>query len=268
MSVSVTFNGNSYSVPEDEETGWEDLTDLLVALAQNAATTSAMSFSVRTATTTPQTLQATDTTLLMNVGSASVVNVPTGVQRQFYAVFDISGAADTNPITVTPSGGQLINGQATYVIRSPRGGLLMQFDGTGWRIISEVTAVLKAQLRIENDTTNTAFVGGAVSRFSTPVAAADGFSASASFGGSESILVAVGMDSGESLLLHTSKGGTAITALSDPSGIFLTADLGVGVFVSKAAGSSTVTFKNRMGGPKNIEIKALTNRLTGATVWA
>ena len=46
MSVSVTFNGVAYSIPEDGETGWSALTDYLVALS-NAAVATALKTSVR-----------------------------------------------------------------------------------------------------------------------------------------------------------------------------------------------------------------------------
>jgi hypothetical protein len=268
MSVSVPFNGQSFSIPEDEETGWEDLTDFLVALALSAATTTSMSFSTRVATTSPQTLQAGDTILGMNVGAPSVVNLPSGVAKQFYGVGDVSGAAFTNPITITPTGGQLINGQSSYVLRSNFGFVFLHFNGQQWVVVSEVSNVFKSARRIENVVANTSFVEGSITSAGALATAANLQAASASFEGSNSMLIAVALDSGESLLLHTSLSSDVVTAISDPAGLFLTSDAGVGLVVTKAAASSTVTFKNRTGAPKQIEIKALSNRLASVTAWA
>lgn len=268
MSVSVTYNGNTYAIPEDEETGWESLTDFLVALALNSATTTAMNFAARTAATTPQTLQASDSVLAMNVPSASVANLPTGTAKQFYGVYDVSGAANTNPITVTPSGGQLIAGEATYVIRSNYGGVWLQFDGTEWIVLAEVGNVFKAARRIENNATNTAFVEGSITANGTFSTSANLTSCSASFAGSNSIEILVSLSTGESVLLHASFLGAQVSALSDPSGIFLATDAGTGIFVSKAGSSSTVSFKNRTGVSLQIEIKSLSTRIASATAWA
>jgi hypothetical protein len=78
----------------------------------------------------------------------------------------------------------------------------------------------------------------------------------------------VSLDSGESILCSTDYATDSITALSDHSDLFLLADSGTGIYISKLAASATVTVKNRMGVSKNIEIKALTNRITTATAWA
>ena len=267
MAVIVTFNGQSFSVPEAGEVGWDSLTDYLVALA-NAATTSQMKFSARIATSTPQNLQALDTILAMNVASASSAVLPSGVKDQFYGIFDVSGAGDANPITVSTTGGQLIVGAASYVIRQKYGGVFLQFDGTEWVIISEVGDVFRYGASIINNPTNTSFADAAIVPTGTFASAADGTSASATFGGSSAIEFVVALSTGESVRCSTSLAAGVITAVSDISSLFLTSDAGTGLYISKSAASAVVTVKNRMGGARNIEIRSLTNRISGVSAWA
>lgn len=267
MAVAVTFNGNNYSIPEDEETGWADLTDFLVAVAQNAAVTTGTSFNSRIATTTPQTMQATDTILYMNVASASVVNLPVGVAKQIYGVYDFSGAAATNNITVTPNGAELINGAATYVINGNYAGIFFQFNGTSWEIIAEYTYVFKSARKIENNTTNASYVESSITANRVWATAGNLQSSSAIFIGSSNILIAVSVGS-DNLLLNTNPPASKITALSDPANLFLQSDAGVGIYVSKPPNSSTITFKNRTGNALQIEIMALTNTISSPTAWA
>ena len=269
MSVSVTFNGVAYSIPEDGETGWSALTDYLVALS-NAATSSSLKTSVRTVTVTPSTAQATDCVLLVNVGGASVINLPTGVKGQFYAVYDKSGAAQTNNITVTPAVGDTIDGAASYVIKTNRGGVLLQYADSAntWKVIAEIKDIYAQPFRVTTDSTNASFVRGAVVPESTAfVNVADGLSCSADFIGSKAIHIVVAVDN-QQLYLVTDFAGNVITALSDRGNLLLESDAGTGVYVSKSAGSAGVTFKNRMGSAKIIEIRAMTNQLQPVTGWA
>lgn len=267
MVVPVTFNGINYAIPEDEETGWESLTDFLVAVAQNAAVTTGTSFNSRTATTTPQTLQATDTILYMNVGSASVVNLPAGVAKQIYGVYDLSGAARTNNITVTPNGAELINGAATYVINANYAGIFFQFNGTSWEIISEYTYVFKSPRLIENNPINASYVENSITSNGANATAANLASSSASFTGSYNMLFAVAVGT-SSLILSTNYTSNKITAISDMSNLLLLTDAGTGLYVSKSINSNVITFKNRMGTSQVIEIMALTNLFSSPTVWA
>lgn len=266
--IQVIFAGNTYDIPEDEETGWENLTDFLVALALNAAVIGSTAFGVRNANTSPQTLQATDTILNMNVASASAVSLPAGVEKTIYGVFDISGNANTNPITVTPDGSQTINGESSYVINSNNGGILLQFNGSKWVILSEVSNVFKSARRIENNPTNASFIEASITANGAFATAADGKSAQAEFVGSNTIMFSVALDTGESMILHASYNSANISALSDQDNLFLKSDAGTGIYVSKTSGSNSVTVKNRMGGNRDIEIKALTNRLANVTAWA
>lgn len=58
-----------------------------------------------------------------------------GVTSKQLIVKDTSGAAESNTITVTASGGALIDGSATQTITSNYGALKLISDGTNWLII-------------------------------------------------------------------------------------------------------------------------------------
>lgn len=267
MSIPVTFNGGVYSIPEKRETGWSDLTSYLVALS-NAAVQTSMTFNVRVANTTPQTLQSTDAVLCMNVGSASAVTIPTGVTGQFYGIYDSSGAAFINNITITPSGGQTISGSATYIIRTNYGGILLQFNGVSWQIVSEVNPVLRPPLQVANNGTNPSYVDASITANSAFATAANLTSSSSDFLGTNTYIFTIALSTGESIECHTSFLSSLITAVSDPANIFLSADAGTGIYVTKSASNANITFKNRMGGSRDIEIKSITARLSTVTAWA
>jgi hypothetical protein len=72
----------------------------------------------------------------------------------------------------------------------------------------------------------------------------------------------------EQIYCVTDYNGAVITALSDRGNLLLEADAGTGVYVTKSASSASLTFKNRMGTAKVIEIRALTNQLNLVTAWS
>lgn len=78
-------------------------------------------FQQTTVTTTPYTVLDSDTFIAVNVNAATVINLPPGEKGRHLVVKDISGAANTNNITVTPSSGENIDGSATYVINTAYG---------------------------------------------------------------------------------------------------------------------------------------------------
>jgi hypothetical protein len=268
MSVSVTFNGTAYSIPEDGETGWSALTDYLVALS-NAAVATSLKTSVRTVTVTPSTAQATDCVLLCGSG-ASVINLPTGVKGQFYAVYDKQGTAQASPLTINAAVGDTIQGAASYTIKTNRGGILFQYADSGavWEIIAEIKDIAANLPRVSTDGTNASFVRGAVVPESTAfVSVSDGLSCSADFIGSKAIHIVVAV-ANEQLYLVTDFASNVITALSDRGNLLLEADAGVGLYVTKSAGSAGVMFKNRTGLSKVIEIRAMTHQLPPVPAWS
>lgn len=259
MSITVTFQGNNYSIPETSETGWGALTDYLVALA-NAASSNSFLQAIRTTTAASTTLTAADATLLVNCGIAATVTLPAGITKTIYFIFDTSNNAVTNNITVNTTGGQLIDAGTSYVIKSNMGGLMVQFDGTKWKVLSER---LGDQITVLNKTVNASFVDSAIIARSTFATAANGQSCSASFGGSNAIEFLVALDSGEALKCFTSFKSSTISAANDMDNLFNN-----GITISKAGNSSTVTFTNATGASKVVEIRSQTNRILSMSAWA
>jgi hypothetical protein len=137
-----------------------------------------------------------------------------------------------------------------------------------WQIIAEIKDIAANLPRVSTDGTNASYVRGAVIPESTAfVNVPNGLSCSADFIGSKAIHIVVAVEN-EQLYLVTDFASNVITALSDRGNLLLEADADVGLYVSKSAGSAGVNFKNRMGSPKVIEIRAMTNQLQPVTAWS
>jgi len=81
----------------------------------------------------------TDTKILVNktIGSATSIILPPAATMQYpFGVFvkDLKGDSETNPITITFSGGQLGDGLSSFVINNPYGFLALTPipSGTAW----------------------------------------------------------------------------------------------------------------------------------------
>jgi hypothetical protein len=269
MSVSVTFNGVAYSIPEDGETGWSALTDYLVALS-SASVATALKASVRTITVSPATAQATDCVLLCDVGS-SVINLPTGVRGQFYAVYDKYGNAKTSNLTINTAAGDTFQdgGTTTYTIATNYGGVLIQYSDTAnrWITIAEIRDLYVQLPRIRNDANNPSFLPAAVEPLDSNFFLASNLSVcSANFTGSQSIDVVLTVD-GNAIRMITDYKRNTFTIISDAANLFLESDSGTGIFVSKAINNDSISFKSRMGTAVPVEIRAMTNQLTNITGW-
>lgn len=269
MSVSVSFNGIAYSIPEDGEVGWSSLTDYLVALS-NAAVANALKTAVRTITVSPATAQATDCVLLCATGS-SVVTIPTGVRGQFYAVYDKQGTAKSSPLTINTSAGDTFdNGLSSYSIATNFGGVLIQYGDSGniWKVIAEIRDLYPQLPRVENVAINPSFLPAAVEPQSDLFLTVSNLaSCSAMFSGSKTIEFIVSINN-YALHLVTDYSRSSFTVLSDAANMFLESDAGTGIYIAKAINSQTITFKNRYGVAVPIEIRALSNQLSNVTGWA
>lgn len=265
MSVSVIFAGNTYSIPETGETGWGALTDYLVALA-SASTTTTLSQNIRTSTNASTSVLTTDFCVLINVASAATVTLPAGTQKQMFYIGDVSGAAFTNNITINTTSSQNIDNQTSYVIKSNYGGLLVQFDGTRWKVLAEF---LQNQITHKNNTTNVSVVDAAILGRTAFASVNNGQSCTVTFAGSNHHEFVISLDSGEAIHCATNYLASTVSALSDASDIFINAASGSSqIAVSKSASSHVVTIVNNMGSTKTIEVRALTSRVSSATAWA
>lgn len=156
MSTPVTFNTVTYNVPAVGETGWgSQVSSLLIALATYAQTNNIQKMARRIATTSTVTVSATTDALVgINHAGAVAVSLPAGVAGQLFYIKDVSGAASTNNITITPNGAETINGASTYVINTDRAGIGIVFNGSNWDIVAESVGAKLLRSRIAAGTAN------------------------------------------------------------------------------------------------------------------
>lgn len=86
-------------------------------------------------TESPFTPTLADYLLDVNFDGAGSIVLPVSPTGTVFIVKDISGAAGTNTITVSATGGVLIDGSATALINTNYGSLTFIFNGTEWDIV-------------------------------------------------------------------------------------------------------------------------------------
>jgi hypothetical protein len=145
MATSISWppiGGSGFSIPGAGEVGWPALSNFLIALA-SAQGTAAQKVGTRTATSSPVTVGSTDCVIrvALSVPGAVAVNLPTGVNGQYFVIVDGTGDAATNNITITPNGGETVNGGASYSLNQDNGAIALCFTGSGnWSIIGSFAA--------------------------------------------------------------------------------------------------------------------------------
>lgn len=257
MSVDVSFGGVNYSVPEEDDSGWADLTAYLVALADATVGTSDRK-SARVATSTPIALSAVnDYSVGVNVGSASSVVLPTGADGQIFVVYDESGAATSNNITITGTGGQLVNGAANYVISTNYGAVSLQFVVSGWTIISAVNVPLT------QNQTNLSIIDATLGD-NTGVSVANLEACTFTFGGAMCKFVVEAGTAG--FECSCSAASNSVNCISDTGSLFLVADAGTGIVATKSG--QVITVKNRLGSSATFKIRATVGHILSATAWS
>lgn len=113
-----------------------DISTSLSALGQNL-------YSTTSVTTTPYIPLSTDSQLEVNIAGAAVVNLPTVASRNGLPLYikDVSGAANTNNITINRNGADTIEGLTSVTIKDAYGGYLLFPVGTTWLILSRASQV-------------------------------------------------------------------------------------------------------------------------------
>lgn len=84
-------------------------------------------------TTTPYNVPLTDYAVEVNVAGPSSIVLPAAPVGTVFIIKDISGAASTNPITVTAT--TTIDGSASAIINADYGSITVIFNGTEWNIV-------------------------------------------------------------------------------------------------------------------------------------
>jgi hypothetical protein len=86
---------------------------------------------VVTVTGAAYTIARFEKTLLCNRAGAIAVTLPAAKKARAIKIYDASGGASVNNITITPAAGT-INGNATYVLNLNRAGVELTSDGANW----------------------------------------------------------------------------------------------------------------------------------------
>lgn len=104
-----------------------DISAALTLLGQQLYGTTAV-------TTTPYVPVITDAFLQVNDAGAVTINLPTAASRSGYplAIKDVSGAAQTNNITINPNGAETIEGLTSIKINVAYGGFNLYPVTSGW----------------------------------------------------------------------------------------------------------------------------------------
>jgi len=142
MATPTNFNGTTYNIPANGESGWgTDVSNLLIALA----TTSALNTTTTTSSTTTALdtyiIGTADTHVVLTNTAARAVTLPTGVNGRILRVTDGASNSFTNNITLTPSGSDKIWDPYTgaevtsFSIDSDSATLSIQFRGTRWYVL-------------------------------------------------------------------------------------------------------------------------------------
>jgi hypothetical protein len=90
---------------------------------------------VTVVTTTPFAATTDDYFLGVDVATAASIVLPVSPTGTVFIIKDIDGDAVTNPITITATGGTLIDGVASASINTPFGAIQLVFNGIEWSII-------------------------------------------------------------------------------------------------------------------------------------
>ena len=171
-------------------------------------------------------------------------------------------ARNSRYIGIAKSGGILNTQFSTFTVG--KNYLSDALPGGMW---IEPPAILSKIVLLGNATSETSFSVD-ISHFGTNkntglVSVANGYSAVLQFSGSMLLIIEVGSGS---ILICADATSSTVSALSDPSGLFLSADSGVGIFVGKLT-NDILFIKNRMGVSRNIGIQLLTDSATYYSSW-
>ena len=125
MSTSKTWPGGSAnvtarttSIPDAGEVNWAALNLLIQDLADGAQSTTFQKFAVRQATSSPVTVATTDCiiSIKLDTPGSVTVNLPAGADKQFFLIYDETGDASSNTVTINRAGSDTIEGATSITL--------------------------------------------------------------------------------------------------------------------------------------------------------
>jgi len=139
----VNVTPATHTIPAGGELNWASLSDLLIALADGAQSTTFQKVAIRQATGTPVNVENTDcvVSIKLSVAGAVAVVLPAGANKQMFYIYDETGDAATNTVTITPDGSETIGGAGTTTLVTNNECVILAFvAGTpgDWKIIGRI----------------------------------------------------------------------------------------------------------------------------------
>lgn len=146
MSTSKTWpNGitnttpTSYSIPALGDLNWSSLSNFLIALADNAQSTTDQRMAFQIVLTSPYTVTDQDCIIItdLTVAGAVAISLPAVTYKKILFIKDGKGDAAANNITITPNGADTIDGGASLVLNANNQYVMLlgDSDNTNWRTV-------------------------------------------------------------------------------------------------------------------------------------
>lgn len=148
MSTNKTWpsgTGNAsptaYSIPSVGDLNWASLSDFLIALADNAQSTTGQRMAFQIMLTSPYTASDSDCIIIsdLTVAGAVAISLPAVTYKQIIFIKDGKGDAGTpgNEVTITPDGAETIDGQANLVLSDNNNYVMLigDSDNSNWRTV-------------------------------------------------------------------------------------------------------------------------------------
>jgi hypothetical protein len=149
VGTSVTWPGGStnvtpdtHTIPAGGEVNWAALSNFLVDLANGAQATTFQKMSVRQATSSPVTVATTDCIVTIKLGTPGpvTVNLPTGANKQIFIIYDETGDASTNTVTINRGASDTIEGATSTTLTTDGETIILGFisASTDWKILGRM----------------------------------------------------------------------------------------------------------------------------------
>lgn len=202
-----------------------------------------------------------------NSGKGQVFNVTAITTHTDYAKLDVVLVNDLNGPDALVFGDYVI---FSFVQAGDAGtpGGPQGFQGVTGAQGFQGTAGAAGGASAPNNVTNNSFVGSGQTPALAGASAGNLQSSSCIFGTTAMLFMVTLTNESNSILCQAGYASSAISAISDPGNFFRSSDSGIGIYISKASNSFSMSFKNRTGASNVILVQAINAPITSATAWS